>query len=108
MPVFPFQLSSHSQNPQFTLLFSFFVDAATCGYMNAFGVFQDFYTRNGTSNASTVSWIGSTQGFLLFFASLPGGKLLDMGYFRLSLIAGSILYTFRCSIRSYVVLVSDC
>ncbi|TFY68486.1 hypothetical protein EVG20_g3538 [Dentipellis fragilis] len=66
----------------------------TFGYTNAFGVYQDLYTRSGAASASRISWIGSTQLFLLIAMGLPAGKLLDLGYFRQTTLAGSIIYTF--------------
>ncbi|CAL1708741.1 unnamed protein product [Somion occarium] len=67
---------------------------ATFGYTNAFGVYQDFYTRSDTASASAISWIGSTQVFLLTSLGLISGKLLDHGYFRHTIFAGSVLYVF--------------
>jgi hypothetical protein len=61
------------------------------GYANAFGVYQDRYTRAGIP-ASNVSWIGSTQLFLLIAMGLPAGKLIDMGYFRSTILCGSAIY----------------
>ncbi len=66
----------------------------TFGYVNAFGVYQDVYTRAGTASPSAISWIGSTQLFFLLAMGLPGGILLDKGYFRITLAAGSLLYVF--------------
>ncbi|VDC07103.1 unnamed protein product [Peniophora sp. CBMAI 1063] len=77
-----------------TMLGGFLVFTATFGYANAFGVFQDYYTRTGTSSASNISWIGGVQLFLLISAGLVSGKLLDMGYFRITTLFGSLLYTF--------------
>ncbi|CAL1697811.1 unnamed protein product [Somion occarium] len=67
---------------------------ATFGYMNAFGVYQDLYTREGAASASRISWIGSTQLFFLIAMGLPAGKLFDMGYFRSTVIVGTVLYVF--------------
>ncbi|KAF5363132.1 hypothetical protein D9758_008355 [Tetrapyrgos nigripes] len=78
---------------------SFLVAMVTFGYINAFGVYQDIYTRAGAASTSRISWIGSTQMFFLLAMSLPAGKLLDMGYFRQTTVAGSLLYVF-----SYVLL----
>ncbi|KXN86183.1 Riboflavin transporter MCH5 [Leucoagaricus sp. SymC.cos] len=66
----------------------------TFGYANSFGVFQDIYTRSHAASTSAVSWIGSTQLFLLLSMSLPAGKLLDKGYFRQTFLAGSLIYVF--------------
>jgi len=68
--------------------------AATFGYSNSFGVYQDLYTRSNTASASAISWIGATQIFFIFAMALPAGKLLDMGYFRLTTIVGTIIYVF--------------
>ena len=75
-------------------VFSFLTVAATFGYTNSFGVYQDLYTRSNTASASAVSWIGSTQIFFLLAMALPGGKLLDMGYFRTTTLVGSLIYAF--------------
>lgn len=68
--------------------------AATFGYNNAFGVYQDLYTRSHAASTSRISWIGSTQLFFLVAMALPAGKLLDSGYFRATTLAGSVLYVF--------------
>lgn len=64
------------------------------GYANAFGVFQDLYTRSGAASALNVSWIGSVQWFFLIAAGLPAGRLLDAGHFRLTMAGASILFIF--------------
>ena len=64
------------------------------GYASSFSVYQNLYTRAGASTPSKISWIGSTQLFLMFAMGLPAGKLLDLGYFRHVILFGSILYTF--------------
>ncbi|KAF4568226.1 hypothetical protein EYR36_010235 [Pleurotus pulmonarius] len=65
-----------------TLFGGTLIAMVTFGYVNAFGVYQDIYTRSQAATASNVSWIGSTQLFFLFAMGLPAGKLLDMGYLR--------------------------
>ena len=69
---------------------------STFGYTNAFGVYQDFYTRSHVASASRTSWIGSTQLFLLTVTGLFAGKLVDLGYFRQTVFAGSLIYVFSC------------
>jgi hypothetical protein len=65
----------------------------TYGYTTAFGVFQDYYTRSdGAMSASAVSWVGSTQLFLIDVFGLLGGWLLDKGYFRATNLVGSLIY----------------
>ena len=68
--------------------------AAVYGYQNAFGVYQDVYTRSHAASTSRISWIGSTQLFFMVALALPAGKLLDMGYFRLTTFIGSLIYVF--------------
>jgi MFS family permease len=50
---------------------------------NAFGVFQTYYTTEllTTSSQSSISWIGSIQGFLLLFVGVFCGRAFDAGYF---------------------------
>ena len=72
---------------------------STYGYVNTFGVYQDHYTRSNFASASAISWIGSTQLFLVLAGALPAGKLLDMGYFRHTTLVGSIIYVFSCVSR---------
>lgn len=57
----------------FTCLFS------TVGFMNAFGVFQEYYTHDLlSSNApSTIAWIGAVSIFFLFSISAGAGAMLD-------------------------------
>jgi len=66
------------------------------GYSNAFGVYQDYYTRIYLNNKtpSDISWIGSVQLMLLFSMGLVTGKLFDRGHFHALMIAGSALYVF--------------
>ncbi|KAF8076825.1 MFS general substrate transporter [Lyophyllum atratum] len=77
-----------------TLVGGFFATTATFGYLNAFGVYQDVYTRANVASASRISWIGSTQLFFILAMGLPAGKFLDMGYFRHTVLAGSVIYVF--------------
>ena len=97
-----------------SLLPSILVEMATFGNAFSFGVYQDYYTRARTSSASNISWIGGAQTllpcnmscsfilrsgiqfFLLISGGLLSGKLLDMGYFRVTMLTGSLLYTFSC------------
>ena len=82
------QLTSIDEYPSWLALF------ATFGYASSFGVYQDLYTRAGTSSSSNVSWIGSSQLFFFIAMGLPAGKLLDKGYFKSVVLVGSIIYIF--------------
>lgn len=51
----------------------------TFGYLNAFGVLNDYYATHQLRNESpsNIAWIGSIQAFLQFLGSLAGGPLFD-------------------------------
>ncbi|KAI0672767.1 MFS general substrate transporter [Trametes maxima] len=67
---------------------------ATFGFVNAWGVFQEYYQQNvlvGTS-PSTIAWIGSIQYALVFLPGLVVGRIFDMGYTKLPLgIASAVI-----------------
>ncbi|KAI0807869.1 MFS general substrate transporter [Fomes fomentarius] len=67
---------------------------ATFGLVNAWGVFQAYYTTNllaGTS-PSAIAWIGSVQYALVFIPGLVVGRIFDMGYLKFPLgIAGALI-----------------
>ncbi|QRW12306.1 transporter MCH4 [Ceratobasidium sp. AG-Ba] len=67
-----------------TALYRWLVLFATFGYANAFGVYQDYYTRIYMTNktSSEIAWIGSTQICLQFVMGLVSGKLFDSGHFH--------------------------
>lgn len=66
------------------------------GSVQAFGVYQDYYTRVYLNEftPSQISWIGSVQLFCIFFLGLPAGRLFDKGYFKHMFLSGSIIYIF--------------
>ncbi|KAH7876449.1 major facilitator superfamily domain-containing protein [Lentinula edodes] len=65
----------------------------TFGYVNAWGVFQEYYQRSVLSHSSPsdIAWIGSIQYALVFLPGLPVGRLFDLGYFRSVFIPASAL-----------------
>ncbi|KAI0343554.1 MFS general substrate transporter [Trametopsis cervina] len=72
---------------------------AAFGFINAWGVFQEYYEQNTLSNKtpSIISWIGSVQYALVFMPGLLVGRLFDRGYLRLPVAiasAGLITATF--------------
>ncbi|KAG9092903.1 hypothetical protein FRC06_011741 [Ceratobasidium sp. 370] len=69
----------------------------TFGYANAFGVYEDYYTRVYMTNKSSsdIAWVGSTQLCLQFVMGLVSGRLFDAGYFHATIGAGSLLCAFR-------------
>lgn len=66
------------------------------------GVFQDFYTATYIphESSSNVSWIGSTQAFLLVFGCCVTGPLLDLGYLQPVILTGSFLVVFGMMMTS--------
>jgi hypothetical protein len=51
----------------------------TVGFLNAFGVFLDYYQRHLLTDKSAfdLSWLGSFSTFILFLAAAPAGLLVD-------------------------------
>ncbi len=51
------------------------------GLANSFGVFQAYYSTTllVNSSPSSISWIGSIQGFLLLFVGVFCGRAFDAG-----------------------------
>lgn len=64
--------------------------------MNAFGVFQTYYQLDllASKSASDISWIGSTQSFLMFAVSIIAGPVVDAGYLSIAL-AWNRIFTYR-------------
>ncbi|PVH97870.1 MFS general substrate transporter [Periconia macrospinosa] len=62
----------------------------TWGLINAFGVFQEYYTSFSPplSNPSSVSWIGSIQIFLLLLSGSATGTFVDRGYAKTLAFSG--------------------
>ncbi|KAF9001720.1 major facilitator superfamily domain-containing protein [Cyathus striatus] len=66
---------------------------ATFGFVNSWGIFQDYYQRTllKESSPSNIAWIGSFQYSLILFPALVFGRLFDLGYFRMVLLASSTI-----------------
>lgn len=77
-----------------TLLGSTLVQFAGVGYINAFGVYQDFYVREYLTkySPSAIGWIGGIQLFLMFSSGLLTGSAFDLGYFYHLMIASIVLH----------------
>ena len=58
-----------------------------------YGVFQTYYSYQiaETSTPSAISWIGSSQVFLLCFVGTLVGPIYDNGHVRSLLVTGSLL-----------------
>ena len=60
------------------------------GLINAFGVFQEYYSSftPSLSTPSSISWIGSLQTFLLLACGSATGSFVDRGHARLMSLIG--------------------
>lgn len=67
-----------------------------------FGVFQTYYQTAllQSQSPSNISWIGSTQGFLLLFVGAITGPFFDLGYLRTLLVTGTFLSVFGMMMTS--------
>ncbi|KAF2490826.1 MFS general substrate transporter [Lophium mytilinum] len=85
------------------VLGGFFLFMNSWGIVNTYGVYQTYYERNllHQKSPSSISWIGSTQAFLLIFISVATGPLFDLGYFIPVLLPlGSVLIVFGMMMTS--------
>ncbi|CAA7263258.1 unnamed protein product [Cyclocybe aegerita] len=77
-----------------TLFGAFLFQYVTFGYINAFGVYQDFYIRSFLTDytPSAIGWIGGTQIFLNFSSGVFVGRAFDRGYFYYLMAAGAFVH----------------
>ncbi|KAE8393051.1 major facilitator superfamily domain-containing protein [Aspergillus alliaceus] len=73
----------------------------TLGLANSFGAFEEYYLTHQlkTDSASKISWIGSLQSFLQFFAGMLGGPLFDR-YGQWVIFPSAIIYIFAIMMLS--------
>ncbi|KAK0639026.1 major facilitator superfamily domain-containing protein [Cercophora newfieldiana] len=64
------------------------------GYPATFGVYQLYYRDALGLPEAQISWIGSLQTFLAFFACTFSGRLADAGYVRSTVVVGCFLIVF--------------
>ncbi|EPQ27809.1 uncharacterized protein PFL1_04554 [Pseudozyma flocculosa PF-1] len=76
-----------------SVLGGFWCTFITFGYLNSFGVFEDYYLQSFLSDKSSsqVAWIGAFQYFLLFAMGGVSGRLFDLGFFRPTFTFGCVL-----------------
>ncbi|KZT02251.1 MFS general substrate transporter [Laetiporus sulphureus 93-53] len=81
---------------------SFFLFFNSWGIINTFGAFQTYYEGNLLSaySPSTISWVGSIQGFLLLVIGVMTGPIFDMGYFHSLIAVGSFMVVFGMMMTS--------
>lgn len=77
------------------VLGSFVVFGNLWGFTFAFGSFQAYFesTLLPDQTASTISWIGTIQVFLLIFGGVLTGPLFDLGYYKTMLFTGAAVET---------------
>lgn len=75
------------------VLCGFFCFMNSWGTVNAFGVFQSYYSATLIPDVSNsdISWIGSIQAFLLCAATVFAGPVFDAGHARVLVVTGSFL-----------------
>ncbi|KAL2072059.1 hypothetical protein VTL71DRAFT_11402 [Oculimacula yallundae] len=81
---------------------SFFGLFCSGGFVNAFGIFQEYYSNNILSqkSASDISWLGSFNVFCMFGATAIVGYLNDKYGPRIILMAGSTAIVFALFMTS--------
>ncbi|KAJ7452187.1 major facilitator superfamily domain-containing protein [Mycena galericulata] len=89
-----FELPEGGREAWLTMAGAWMVQFCTFGYINAFGVYQDYYTREFLTNktAADISWIGSFQLAIQYAMGVGVGRAVDAGYFHHMMIFGSTLY----------------
>ncbi|KAK9235228.1 major facilitator superfamily domain-containing protein [Lipomyces kononenkoae] len=80
----------------------FFTVFSSIGWINCIGVFQNYYQTNQLKfySTSTVSWITSTESFMMFFWGPVAGKLVDNYGPRWPILAGTFLHVFGLMMTS--------
>ncbi|KAK4548824.1 hypothetical protein LTR36_008597 [Oleoguttula mirabilis] len=84
------------------VLGGYFIFFNTWGLINAFGVFQTYYSGELLTNQSnsTISWIGTFTSFLLCASPISWGPIFDMGSPRLLVLFGSFCVVFGLMLTS--------
>ncbi|GBE78966.1 Aspyridones efflux protein [Sparassis crispa] len=80
----------------------FLLSFTSYGQLNAFGVFQTYYSQtllHGHS-VSTIAWIGSTQLTISYVAGCILGRMFDIYGSRVLLVSGCLLSTFSLMMTS--------
>ncbi|KAF5325114.1 hypothetical protein D9619_009565 [Psilocybe cf. subviscida] len=87
------QVFDCGKNAWMTVAGTWMVQFCTYGYVSAFGIYQDYYTRSFLSHStpSDISWIGSFQLFMQYAPGILVGWAFDAGYFRHMIALGSII-----------------
>lgn len=80
----------------------FFMFFNSWGLINAFGVWQNYYSSTLIPNSSNsnISWIGSIEAFLLCCTTIFAGPLFDRGYALPLVWGGSAMVVFGLMMTS--------
>lgn len=75
----PVKHGEHTSSAWFTIAGSFLVYFVSFGYINSFGFFQEYYSRNALADysPSVISLIGSLQLGLMYLVGPVAGVLFD-------------------------------
>ncbi|PPJ59806.1 hypothetical protein CBER1_04345 [Cercospora berteroae] len=78
------------------VLCGFFLFFNSWGVISSYDVFQVYYTSAlvPAASASTVSWVGSVEAFMLCCTTIFAGPLVDRGFARLMVLTGTLLVVF--------------
>ncbi|KAG7403379.1 MFS transporter asaE [Fusarium oxysporum f. sp. rapae] len=81
---------------------AFFLFFSSWGVVNTFGAFQTYYERTliPSYSSSSISWIGSVQGFLLFLFGGVTGPIFDKGYLHTLVLIGLFAVSFGLMMTS--------
>ncbi|KAJ5407060.1 hypothetical protein N7465_008344 [Penicillium sp. CMV-2018d] len=85
-----------------SILGAFTCAFCTVGFMNSFGIFQEYYAKNqlSSSSTSTIAWIGAISIFFLFATSVGAGAMLDIFGPKLMVYVGSFGCVFALMMTS--------
>ena len=84
------------------VLAGFFLFFNSWGIVNTFGVFQTYYRSDllTSSSPSSISWIGSIQGFMVINFSVILGPLVDRGHAKAIVFVGCFILAFGMMMTS--------
>lgn len=63
----------------------------TYGWLNSYGIFEQYYSTQLGLDLSAISWMGSIQVCFLALIGAFSGRMFDAGYFRTLITTGSFL-----------------
>ncbi|GFF57491.1 riboflavin transporter MCH5 [Aspergillus udagawae] len=94
--------SEYTPRANLTILGSFMGLFCTVGFLNSFGVFEEYYAKNqlADKSESTIAWLGALSIFFVFSVSVVSGPLLDAFGPRLLLYVGSFGTVFSVMMTS--------